>query len=336
MWYVSGDEATDTDPMTIFNATPETIERAARVIRDGGLVAMPTETVYGLAGDATNGRAVASIYAAKGRPSFNPLIVHLGSVEAARRIVELTEAGERLAAAFWPGPLTLVARARAHNGIASLVTAGLDTVAVRVPGHAVTRALLGGCGCPLAAPSANTSGRISPTTAEHVAADFGDRLGFILDGGACGHGLESTIVDVSGEGIALLRPGAIAAEAIEDVAGVRLARRAVDEHAPSAPGQLASHYAPRARVRMGAVSVEPGEALLAFGREVPETAGLVFNLSAAGDLVEAAQNLFAALHVLDASGAKTIAVMLIPDEGLGEAINDRLARAAAPREPLRG
>ena len=322
--------------MTVCAATPENIERAARVIRDGGLVAMPTETVYGLAGDATNGRAVASIYAAKGRPSFNPLIVHVASVEAARTIVDLTEAGERLAATFWPGPLTLVARARAGNGIASLVTAGLDTVAVRVPGHAVTRALLSACGCPLAAPSANTSGRISPTTAAHVAADFGDRLGLILDGGACGHGLESTIADVSGEGVVLLRPGAIAAADIEAVAGVRLARRAVDEHAPTAPGQLASHYAPRARVRLGAVQVEPGEALLTFGREVPETAGPVFNLSAAGDLVEAAQNLFAALHVLDASGAKTIAVMPIPPEGLGEAINDRLKRAAAPREPLRG
>ena len=317
--------------MTIYDATSETIERAARVILDGGLVAMPTETVYGLAGDATNGRAVASIYAAKGRPSFNPLIVHVASVEAARRVVSLGAAGERLAAAFWPGPLTLVARALPGNGIASLVTAGLDTVAVRVPVHAVTRALLEACGCPLAAPSANTSGRISPTTAQHVAADFGDRLGLILDGGACGHGLESTIVDVSSEGVALLRPGAITAEAIEAVAGVALARRLVDEHAPSAPGQLASHYAPRAGVRLGAVGVEPGEALLAFGREVPETVGPVFNLSVAGDLVEAAQNLFAALHVLDASGAKTIAVMPIPAEGLGEAINDRLKRAAAPR-----
>lgn len=317
--------------MTIFEATPEAIERAAGVIRSGGIVAMPTETVYGLAGDATNGRAVASIYAAKGRPSFNPLIVHVGSVAAARAVVELGEAGERLAAAFWPGPLTLVARAVPGNGIASLVTAGLATVAVRVPGHRITRALLAACGCPLAAPSANTSGRISPTTARHVAADFGDRLGMILDGGACGHGLESTIVDVSGEGIALLRPGAIAADEIEAVAGVRLARRAVDEAAPSAPGQLASHYAPRAGVRLGARSVEPGEALLAFGCELPVTAGPVFNLSVTGDLTEAAQNLFAALHVLDASGAAAIAVMPIPMEGLGEGINDRLARAAAPR-----
>ncbi len=329
-------EATDTDPMTIYAATAENIQRAARVICEGGLVAMPTETVYGLAGDATNGMAVAAIYAAKGRPSFNPLIVHVGSVAAARTVVELGVVGERLAAAFWPGPLTLVARARPGNGIASLVTAGLATVAVRVPGHPVARALLAECRCPLAAPSANTSGRISPTTAAHVAADFGDQLGMILDGGACGHGLESTIVDVSGEGVVLLRPGAIAAEAIEAVSGVVLQRRAVDETAPSAPGQLASHYAPRARVRLGAVSVEPGEALLAFGSGVIKTAGPVFNLSASGDLVEAAQNLFAALHELDASGAEKIAVMPIPVEGLGEAINDRLARAAAPRGPRRG
>ena len=317
--------------MTIYDATSDTIERAAGVVRGGGIVAMPTETVYGLAGDATNGRAVAAIYAAKGRPSFNPLIVHVGSVKAASMVVDLGPAGERLASAFWPGPLTIVARAMAGNGIASLVTAGLSTVAVRVPGHAVTRALLEACGCPLAAPSANTSGRISPTTAQHVAADFGERLGMILNGGACGHGLESTIVDVSGDGIELLRPGAIAAEAIEVVAGVRLARRVANVHAPTAPGQLASHYAPRARVRLGAVKVQPGEALLAFGREVPVTVGPVFNLSASGDLIEAAQNLFAALHVLDVSGSKTIAVMPIPAEGLGEAINDRLMRAAAPR-----
>ncbi|MEQ1698275.1 MAG: L-threonylcarbamoyladenylate synthase [Hyphomicrobiaceae bacterium] len=317
--------------MTIFAATTDAIERAAGVIRGGGIVAMPTETVYGLAGDATNGRAVASVYAAKGRPSFNPLIVHVGTIAAARTVADLGETGEQLAAAFWPGPLTLVARARPGNGIASLVTAGLETVAVRVPGHGVAQALLAACGCPLAAPSANTSGRISPTTAQHVAADFGDRLGMILDGGACGHGLESTIVDVSGDGVALLRPGAIAADEIERVAGFALARRAVDKSAPSAPGQLASHYAPRAGVRLGARSVEPGEALLAFGSDVPETAGPVFNLSVTGDLVEAAQNLFAALHALDVSGAQTIAVMPVPAEGLGEAINDRLARAAAPR-----
>lgn len=317
--------------MTIYAANEDAIARAGEIIRAGGIVAMPTETVYGLAGDATNGRAVAAIYAAKGRPSFNPLIVHVGSVEQARTIAELGPVASLLAAAFWPGPLTLVARVRPEAKIAGLVTAGLETVAVRVPAHRIARALLEACGRPLAAPSANTSGRISPTTAQHVAADFGARLEFVLDGGACAHGLESTIVDVSGEGIALLRPGAIAAEDIERVAGVALERRAVDAHAPTAPGQLVSHYAPRAGVRLGGRDVRAGEALLAFGPDVLEGAVAVVNLSESGDLVEAAQNLFAALHTLDASGAKMIAVMPIPETGLGEAINDRLRRAAAPR-----
>jgi len=318
--------------MTIHPATPEAVARAGAIVRAGGIVAMPTETVYGLAGDATNGAAVAAIYAAKGRPSFNPLIVHVASIAQARTIAELGPVAELLGEAFWPGPLTLVARLQPKAGIAGLVTAGLETVAVRVPAHPVAQALLAACGRPLAAPSANTSGRISPTTAAHVAADFGDRLAMTLDGGACGHGLESTIVDVSGSGVVLLRPGAIAADDIARVAGVALERRAVNADAPVAPGQLVSHYAPRAGVRMDALTVRAGEALLAFGPVVPEGAVASVNLSVSGDLVEAAQNLFAALHALDASGAETIAVMPIPDVGLGEAINDRLLRAAAPRE----
>ena len=317
--------------MPIFPATPANIERAAHVIRDGRLVAMPTETVYGLAADATNGRAVAAIYEAKGRPRFNPLIVHVASLEQARELVVLTPLAERLAAAFWPGPLTLVLRARKDNGIAGLVRAGLETLAIRMPAHPVARALLAECGRPLAAPSANKSGRISPTMAVHVADEFGAEVGIILDGGVCARGLESTILDASGHLLVLLRPGAIAAEAFELACGASVVRAIPDPGAPTAPGQLASHYAPRARVRLDAVSVQPGEALLAFGREVPMTTGPVMNLSASGDVVEAAQNLFAALRTLDASGAAAIAVMPIPAHGLGEAINDRLSRAAAPR-----
>lgn len=317
--------------MTILAANEANIARAAEAVAAGHLVAMPTETVYGLAGDATNGLAVAAIYTLKGRPSFNPLIVHASSLEAAQEIVTLSGHGLALARAFWPGPLTLVGPLKPSAGIASLVTAGLSTVAVRVPGHPVAQALLKSCGRPLAAPSANTSGRISPTLASHVDADFGARLAIVLDGGACARGVESTILDVSGNDAVLLRPGAIAVEQIAAVTGEPVVRRAINPDAPTAPGQLLSHYAPRALVRLNAAPVVAGEALLAFGPVVPETRGPVVNLSAAGDLAEAAQNLFAALHALDASGASVIAVMPVPDEGLGEAINDRLRRAAAAR-----
>ena len=317
--------------MPIVVPTPARILQAAQMICDGALVAMPTETVYGLAADATNGAAVARLYATKGRPRFNPLIVHVASVEHAARLVVLTPLAERLAARFWPGPLTLVLAARQGNGIADLVTAGLDTLAVRMPAHDVARALIAQSGRPLAAPSANRSGRVSPTTAAHVAEEFGADVGMILDGGATRHGLESTILDATGVRPVLLRPGSIAVDAIEAAAGVGIERRAVDPHAPTAPGQLVSHYAPAARVRLNARDVRDGEALLAFGDEVLEGGGQVINLSERGDLAEAAQRLFAALRALDASGAAVIAVMPIPDHGLGEAINDRLARAAAPR-----
>ena len=317
--------------MTIFAPTPANIDAAARILRAGGLVGMPTETVYGLAADATQGRAVAAIYEAKGRPRFNPLIVHVGALEHAAQLAELGPLARRLAEAFWPGPLTLVLRARTGNAIADLATAGLDTIALRVPGHPVSRALIEAAGCPLAAPSANTSGRISPTTAQHVAAEFGDTLGMILDGGPCGYGLESTIIDATGVGLVLLRPGAIPVAEIGVTCGQRVARRAADPDSPIAPGQLLSHYAPRAAVRLQAVDVRAGEALLAFGPDAPLPRGPMINLSPRGDLVEAAQALFAALRTLDASGAGTIAVMPIPGHGLGEAINDRLTRAAAVR-----
>lgn len=308
-----------------------TMAEAAALIAAGQLVAMPTETVYGLAADATNARAVAAIYAAKGRPSFNPLIVHVSDIAMAERYVAPTALARRLASTFWPGPLTLVLPKRSASGIAELVTAGLETVAVRVPAHPVALELIRTSGRPLAAPSANPSGRLSPTRAADVAAELGDKVGLVLDGGPARHGLESTVVEASGEQPVLLRPGAIAAEDIAAVAGRPVLRPEADPSLPSSPGQLASHYAPRAALRLDASDVRTGEALLAFGRDVPATTGPVVNLSPAGDLVEAAANLFAALRTLDASGASAIAVMPIPGHGLGEAIGDRLRRAAAPR-----
>lgn len=312
-------------------ATAAAIEAAAGHIRAGRLVAFPTETVYGLGADATNARAVAEIYAAKGRPSFNPLIVHVAGLAEAERLAEFPPLARKLAEAFWPGPLTLVLARRAECPIAELVTAGLDSVAVRVPDSAIAGALIAASGRPIAAPSANLSGRLSPTRAEDVACDLGDRVAMILDGGATRHGLESTVVAVAGGEATLLRPGAVTAEAIEAVTGARLRRSLEGGDKPSSPGQLESHYAPSARIRLGAGDAKAGEALLAFGRQVPETHGPVFNLSAGGDLVEAAANLFVGLRTLDATGAATIAVMAIPEHGLGEAINDRLRRAAAPR-----
>lgn len=316
-------------------AGPDAAAEAARRLAGGGLVAFPTETVYGLGADAANGDAIARLYAAKGRPAFNPLIVHLPDVAAARALALFSEAAERLASAFWPGPLTLVLPKRPGCGIAELATAGLDTVALRVPAHPVTRAILLAFGRPIVAPSANLSGHVSPTSAAHVTADLAGRVDLVVDGGAAELGLESTIVDCTGRP-ALLRPGAIAREAIERVLGDALAEAPrAPEGAVPAPGMLASHYAPRAAVRLDAREVEDGEALLAFGANLPqgaESAARVLNLSPRGDLVEAAANLFGHLRALDGAGATRIAVMPIPTEGLGEAINDRLRRAAAPRE----
>ncbi len=317
--------------MPIVPATPETIAAAARYLTQGGLVAFPTETVYGLGADATNAFAVAALYAAKGRPLFNPLIIHVPGTELAWQFGVPTEAARILAAAFWPGPLTLVLKKQPGAHLADLATAGLDTVAIRVPAHAVALQLIGQAGRPIAAPSANKSGRISPTSAAHVAADFGDELSIIVDGGSTEVGVESTIIDVSGQQVVMLRTGGIARAAIERVLGRALAELApTSGDAPTAPGQLASHYAPRAAVRLAACRVAPDEALLAFGTPLPHT-GMTANLSPAGDVIEAAVNLFEMLRRLDAGGASTIAVMPIPNAGLGEAINDRLLRAAAPR-----
>ncbi len=314
-------------------ATPETISQAARLIRAGGLVAFPTETVYGLGADATNGIAVARIFEAKGRPRFNPLIVHAASLDHAQRLAIFDARADHLARRFWPGALTLVLPVRADAGLSDLVTAGLPTVALRVPSHPVALALLRAADVPIAAPSANRSGHVSPTRGEHVAADLGDRADLILDGGPCEAGLESTIVGLAGTEPLLLRPGAIPREAVEDALGRPLADAPPERSAPSAPGQLASHYAPRARLRLNASHAEPGEVLLGFGLSAPRDA---LNLSRSGDLREAAANLFAHLRRLDETGANAIAVMPVPEEGLGEAINDRLVRAAAPRPPDAG
>jgi L-threonylcarbamoyladenylate synthase len=309
-------------------ATPETIGEAAAALRRGELVAFPTETVYGLGADATNGRAVAAVFEAKGRPSFNPLIAHVASAQAAAALGHLTDVGCQLAAAFWPGPLTLVLAKRPGCSVAELATAGLDTVAVRVPAHPVAQALLRAADLPIAAPSANRSGHVSPTTAAHVAADLGGRVAMILDGGATPVGLESTVVDATGEEPVVLRLGAVSREDIARVLGRPVAVASGDESKPTSPGMLARHYAPAARLRLEAREAHRGEALLAFGPKVPDHAGPMINLSPSGDVAEAAANLFAALRTLDAAGASVIAVTPIPEQGLGEAINDRLRRAA--------
>ncbi|CAN7418350.1 L-threonylcarbamoyladenylate synthase [Mesorhizobium amorphae] len=313
-------------------AVGEAMERALALLEGGDVVAIPTETVYGLAADATNGIGVARIFEAKGRPRFNPLIAHVADIAMAERIAVFDPLSKRLAEAFWPGPLTLVLPQRSGNGIHPLVTAGLETIALRMP-RGFGGELIARLGRPLAAPSANSSGRISATTAEAVAADLGAKIRLVVDGGATPVGLESTIVKVEGEDLRLLRPGGVAAEDIEAVAGVKLLRGAAA--GIEAPGMLASHYAPGAAVRLNAGQVAGGEALLAFGGRRAEGwqgAAALRNLSESGDLREAATNLFAHLQALDQSGATTIAVEPIPFDGLGEAINDRLFRAAAPRD----
>lgn len=316
--------------MSVVEVSEATIEAAARLLRQGRLVAFPTETVYGVGADATNGQAVAAIFAAKGRPRFNPLIVHVASIEAAGRIADMTPLARRLAASFWPGPMTLVLKRRPEAGLSDLVTAGLDTVGVRVPDHPVARRLLAAAGCPVAAPSANRSGHVSATEARHVAEDLGEAVAMVLDGGATAHGIESTVIDATGEDIVLLRPGAVPVETIIAVAGRAVVRAGEAGERPTSPGQLARHYAPAARLRLEVREPRPGEALLAFGPDVPAAAGPVINLSPSGNLMEAAACLFAALRALDRAGAGAIAVMPIPDEGLGEAINDRLRRASQP------
>jgi L-threonylcarbamoyladenylate synthase len=378
----------------VLPASPAAVAEAAAALAAGRLVAFPTETVYGLGADATDDAAVARLYAAKERPLFNPLIAHVAgdnvagdnpagdrlardhaaggpavadsphpaageaAIDAASRLARFDADALRLAAAFWPGPLTLVLPKRPGCPVGQLATAGLDTIAVRAPSHPVARAIIAAFGRPVVAPSANRSGRVSPTTAQHVAADLAGRIDLIVDGGAAPVGVESTVIACHDGVVALLRPGAIPRTAIERVLGcaVVLAATAHDARAgdaggtpalpdsansanhgmprPLAPGMLASHYAPRSAVRLNAVSVGPDEALLAFGPVLPAGAGqarAVLNLSPRGDLVEAAANLFGHLRLLDSAGTGSIAVMPVPDDSLGEAINDRLRHAAAPR-----
>jgi L-threonylcarbamoyladenylate synthase len=335
----------------VARASVGAVKDAKSVLAAGGLVAFPTETVYGLGADATNDKAVAKLYAVKDRPSFNPLIAHVADLGVAQRVAAFNEAALKLARAFWPGPLTLVLPRAAHCPVGLLATAGLDTVAVRVPSHPVAQQILGAFGKPVAAPSANRSGTVSPTTAQHVLHDLRDRIDLLINDGAAPLGIESTIVACL-DGAVLLRPGAVDRDAIEKVLGAPLAAppRSKRGHksaqpgashsstrpAPLAPGMLASHYAPRTPLRVNAHDVGPGEALLAFGQELPagaDRAAAMLNLSERGDLVEAAANLFSHLRSLDTEGAAAIAVMPIPDRGIGEAINDRLRHAAAPREP---
>jgi len=300
------------------------IAEAVSLIRRGQPVAVPTETVYGLAADASWDQAVAAIYAAKRRPAFNPLIVHVGDLTMAAEIASLPPLALRLAESFWPGPLTMVLKRRDDARIARLATAGLPTVALRMPAHPVIRALIGATGKPLAAPSANASGAISATRAEHVAHSLAGRVPLVLDGGATEVGIESTIIAIEADRLRLLRPGGLTVDALEAVAGAPIEVGAGD--AIESPGQLSSHYAPGKPLRLGAVRAEPGEFLIGFG----EIAGAA-SLSPRGDLVEAAARLFDLLHRADASDARGIAIAPVPDVGLGRAINDRLKRAAAPR-----
>ncbi len=311
----------------IVKADKAAITEAARVLRAGGLVAFPTETVYGLGADATQGKAVARIFEAKGRPRFNPLIAHAADLEGALGLAIFCQKALSLASRFWPGPLTLVLPLSPNPSyqISELVTAGLETVAIRIPAHPVARELLAAIAVPIAAPSANKSGRVSPTQAKHVEADFGGEVDMILDGGSSDAGLELTIVTLAPQPT-LLRPGAIAREDIEAVLNCRLAD--ARQGKVQSPGQLLSHYAPRAALRVNAMAALPGEALLGFGPLAPKTTP---NLSPTGDLREAAANLFAYLRALDALEPSGIAVMPIPQAGLGEAINDRLCRASAPK-----
>lgn len=316
----------------VVGADAESCRRAGAALAAGRLVAFPTETVYGLGGDARDDAAVAAIFAAKGRPSFNPLIVHVADLAAAERLGVFSATARALAARFWPGPLTLVVPRRADAGISRLVSAGLPSLAIRVPAHPVARAVLAAAACPVAAPSANPSGRVSPTTARHVRAGLDGRVDLIVDGGRCAVGVESTVLDLTGETPTILRPGGVTPDDVAAVTGGPVGRAATPR-APSAaapllsPGMLASHYAPATPVRLEAETAAAGEALLGFGA----VAGATLNLSPAGDLAEAAANLFAMLRQLDEGGYRAIAVSPIPDRGIGLAINDRLARAAAPR-----
>ncbi len=312
--------------------TTDDVSRAAALLRAGALVAFGTETVYGLGADACNGDAVAAIYAAKGRPSFNPLICHFADARTAFTYVTPTGLAEKLAAKFWPGPLTLVLPRAEKCPVSLLAGAGLPTLAVRVPAQETALQLLKNFAGPVAAPSANRSGRMSPTSAAHVLAELDGRIAAVLDSGPCAVGLESTVLDLSGPKPVLLRPGGISIEALETEIGP-IQRATGAAHAPASPGMLLSHYAPTLPLRLNATVVAADEALLAFGPPLPGAA-LVFQLSEGKNLAEAAARLFEGLHVLDAAGGakiRQIAAMQVPDDGLGLAINDRLTRAASPR-----
>ncbi len=317
--------------MPIVEATDDAISEAAKIIRAGGLVAFPTETVYGLGADTTNSKAVARIFAAKGRPKFNPLIVHVADVAMAERLGVFSDKAHELTRAFWPGALTLVLARTADCAASELVSAGLSTIALRVPAHPVAHGLIEAAGVPLAAPSANVSEQLSPTTAAHVAESLAEglKVDLILDGGPCVLGLESTVLGVFDDDVIQLRPGTLPRNAIETVIGPLSTRQLNEAHSP---GQMTRHYAPRARLRLNATDVQFGEALLAFGAELPAHDHKLRNLSPKSDVVEAAANLFAMLRELDTPEVISIAVMPIPAEGLGEAINDRLLRAAAQDE----
>lgn len=309
------------------------IAEGGRVLAAGGLVAFPTETVYGLGADATNPAAIASLYAAKGRPSFNPLIAHVVRVEDAFALGEFPPAARKLAEAFWPGALTLVVPVSATSPVCELARAGLGSIAIRVPDHPVAAALITAAGRPIAAPSANRSGHVSPSLAAHVHADLDGIIDAVVDGGPTRIGVESTILGCLDDTVVMLRPGGIARAAIEAVLGAPLAEGKGDEAAPLAPGRLTSHYAPKHALRLDAESLHPGEACLAFGLPLPAGAipALTLNLSAGGDVAEAAANLYQHLRTLDGMDAQGIAVARFPRHGLGEAIHDRLMRAAAPR-----
>lgn len=328
----------------LFAASDENIVRAAERLRAGGLVAFPTETVYGLGADATNDKAVAAIFEAKGRPSFNPVIVHYADMKAAEEDVEFTRTAAVLASIFWPGPLTMILPRKAQSRLSLLTSAGLQTQAVRVPAHAVARGLIQALGRPIAAPSANASGHLSPTTPQHVLHSLGEKAGMILAGGKAVVGLESTVIDMTRDVPVLLRPGAITPQDVRmHVGDVKVEVETVAGENPKSPGQLLKHYAPRTPLRLKAVDVKEGEALLAFGslrfmgvqgggaaKDLPD--GRLMNLSETGDVAEAASNLFAMLHALDAGGFACIAVMDVPETGLGLAVNDRLRRAACAQK----
>lgn len=317
----------------IYKPTAEAIIMASDILKKGEVVSFPTETVYGLGADATNSDAIAKIFSAKNRPSFNPLIIHLPNTQMVEKYVELSQLTKDLSNIFWPGPFTMVLPLKKNSGISTLITAGLETVAIRVPSHPVAHTLLNEFNGPMAAPSANKSGQISPTTAQHVDQEFGDELELIIDGGPCDNGLESTIVKVVYDQLTILRPGNVTVEEIQEKIEVKIVTDTQPTDNPIAPGQLKSHYAPNANVRLNVINPEMNEAYLAFG-DTNQVENML-NLSPSGDLEEAASNLFSMMRSLDQLNLKTISVAPIPKSGVGVAINDRLERAAAPKDLLK-